>query len=360
MTAPNTDQQQGTAVATQAGEEQQSRTKLAVGMLPDAIKHQLILARQRNLVSAEIASTNWGKGLDDNTRMQVSTWAQTAGIDPATELDVLGGKFYKNANYFIRKLSELAEAGLIEHAYADHVEVDPRLETLAKRTDDLELAAQARREIDRRMMMRIQYCIPDAAVSSVVFHVKLPHIVVEFTAAKWCGGGTRKSDPVGDSFPVETSETRAIRRTMRLIASQNPAFRPLVEPNDDDTIDSEIGGTLRDGLMRAKASVSVADIRPRPLMATSYGDEPRVAQPQLAAAAAQPDAYTGAQPGKVEEPVTTVPAPAAHTGKAIAVAEPAPAAPASTGVDDLFQDDTALMTPAELVEHEARKRNGRG
>lgn len=269
----------GQAVATTTEEqaaEKESKTALAIGTLPKEIKDALILRRQQALVTAEIAGTNWGKGLDAQTRMRVSQWAQSAGIDPATELDVLGGRFYKNAQYYIRRLSEMLNAGIVEYAYVDHVEVDERLVTMAARADNAELAQTAQREIDRRTMMRIQYQIPDEAKGASVFHVKLKAVPQEFSAAKWCGGGTRKSDPVGDSFPVETSETRAARRCLRFIASHDPNFRPFIEKHDDDQIDQDIGGELRDGLLRAKEELqrAVEFSRPKPMMQIAAANDP--------------------------------------------------------------------------------------
>lgn len=365
MTAPQQSSTPAPADATTSAasttngsdEPSESKTKLAIGMLPDEVKQGLILARQRNVVSAEIASANWGKGLDRDTRFRVAEWSQSVGLDPATELYVLGGNFYKNANYYLRKLSEMIEAGLVEYAYADHVEVDPRLETMAKRTDNLELAGQARAEIDRRTMMRIQYNIPDKAESSVVFHLKLNRVPVEFTAAKWCGGGTRKKDPVGDEFPVETSETRAIRRTLRLVASQNPQFATLVEPNDDDQINATIGPELREGLLKAKreAALAAESYKVKPLMALGAGDgytsphtsEVRQPTPEkvLAAASREPDPYQGGS--------ATQPADATIGGRSFAEHNARVDAP----VDDGAQDDLDLLSPAERREYEQRKRD---
>lgn len=343
MTGPNTPAVAGAAstpaAPADAAEPQESKTKLAVGMLPDDVKHALILARQKNIVTAEIASTNWGKGLDPDTRMRISEWSRAAGIDAATELDVLGGRFYKNAAYYLRKLSEMIEAQIVEYAYIDHVESDARLDTMAKRGDAAGNVAFVER--DRRLMMRLQYAIPDAALGASVAHVKLWSVPVEFTAAKWCGGGTRKSDPVGDSFPVETSETRAFRRVLRLVASQNPQFKSIVEPNDDDAIDAQIGDDLRAGLATAKAQQAVS-IVPRPLMALGAGRsgyESPDSAPTNTATLASVASIAASSAGKEPDPYADAPK--------------AAAAPAS--VD---QNDLDLMSAAEREEYEARKRSG--
>ena len=369
MTAPQTPQdgtpaaaptQPTTAVAasttTQESEEaKQSRTAMAIGNLPDHIKNELILARQRNVVSAAIAEGNWGKGLDRDTRFRIAEWAQQVDIDPATELNVLGGSFYKNANYYLRRQSQMIADGIVEYAIADHVEVDARLVARAKRTDNPELAAAARREIDRREQVRIEYQIPDAAVSSVVWRIKLRGIAVEFTAAKWCGGGTRKKDPVGDDFPVETSETRAARRAIRLIASHRPELKKYVEPNDDDDIDRQIGPALREGLLKAKANARVAADGPRAVMALGTGDAgyqaasvPVATPTSVKAAASAPDSYTGE--------VRPAPAPAAPPTIDLPIARhPVGGRP----VVEEEQNDLDLMSASERAEYEARKRDGR-
>lgn len=309
----------GTAVAAPA-DDAQSKTQLAIGSLPDAVKAQLTIQRQRNIVAAQIAGTNWGKGLDLETRRALADWANRAGIDPATELNVLGGSFYKNAYYYMRRLSEMADAKMVVYAYVDHVEVDARLVTMANRTDNTEIAAAARAEIDRRTMMRIQYAIPDKATGASIFHIMLTTVPHEFSAAKWCGGGTRAKDPVGDEFPVETSETRSIRRTMRLVALQNPAFKSLVEPNDDDSIDAMIGDKLREGLLRAKQDqIEAAEkLRPKPLMQIGAGDDPY-----------------GLETVKTVKP------------EKVPVEAPASEAPLPTQPPLDFQDDRDLLTPAE-------------
>jgi hypothetical protein len=305
------------------------------------VKHALTLKRQRNIVTAQIAETNWGKGLDLETRRAVADWAQAVGIDPATELNVLGGNFYKNAYYYLRRQAELLEAGIIEYAYAEHVELSPDLLEMAKRHD--EHGAWAQEELTRRARQRILYNIPAKAESSVVWHVKVRGVPVEFTAAKWCGGGTRKKDPVGDEFPVETSETRAARRTMRLLADwrpSDPRLRAMLrDASDDDQINEDIGGKLREGLLRARqdAERTIENLRGRPIMQLKEGSP-----------------YEGVQPAKRPEgqPVAVVEAPAANSDRGPKGERPGEqtAPPA----DDL--NDLDLLSPDERRQYEEDKR----
>jgi len=207
-------------------ETKRARQALAQTEAQDALEER----KKLHLVAAKISEMNWGKGLSNEMQRAVAMYCRQSLIDP-TEIDVLGGNVYRNSRYYLRRLSEMVEDGLVDYAKPDHVEADPRLEQLAK--GEGQEASWARSEIERRRYERIQHAIPEAAVSAVVFRVKLKTVPVEFTSAKWCGGGTRKSDPVGDSFPVETSETRACRRVMRYIASQIPHLKWREEELDD-------------------------------------------------------------------------------------------------------------------------------
>lgn len=306
------------------------------------MKAALIVRRQQNIVTAQIAGTNWGKGLDLQTRRAVSDWAARAGLDPATELDVLGGRFYKNAQYYQRKLSELVEAGKVVYAYVEHVAIDPRLAKIANDSSNPDRQARARKLLEHREDMRIQYNVDDRAKAAAIFHIMLVGVGYEFSAAKWCGGGSRQKDPVGDEFPVETAETRAIRRGMRLIASQNPSLAALVERDgaDDDTIDADIGETLRAGLLRAKQdqmdSAEQFARMNRPLPALPEGN-PYGLEMQLNERRPEPVAVGSDSDTKREVPKQ----------------EPAPAAPSAPVVE--FQDDRDLLTPEERAANEQRR-----
>lgn len=335
-------------------DERISQTALAVGNLPDAVKNALIIKRQQNIVAAQIAGTNWGKGLDLATRRALSDWAMRAGLDPATELDVLGGRFYKNAQYYQRRLSELVEQNKVVYAYVEHVENDPRLAKIAADKTDPPRAARALGEMKRREDMRIQYGIPDKAVGASIFHIMLTNVGFEFSAAKWCGGGTRQKDPVGDEFPIETSETRALRRGMRLIAAQNPGLAHLVEVNDDDTIDADIGETLRAGLLRAKndqIAAAAASI-PKPMLQMTAGDPYNL-----------DNTATRARKEGDPIPVETATATMSEAIKSAAVAgvvredpyQPEAAAAPSSPAAPEFIDDRDLMSPEERAEADRRK-----
>lgn len=200
------------AVRTEPGTDV-ALSSASVGILPPEIQRALEMRKLQNQVAGQLASMNWGKALDLPTRRAMADWGQTMGVDVATEIDVLGNNIYLNARFYLRKLGEMIAAGLVEYAYTDHVEHDERL---------LKLGAEGEGETSRRLRERLRHGLDDKAASAVVFRVKLRGMAREVTGAKQCGNGVRKGDPVGEQFPVETSESRAARRCMRLITSHVP------------------------------------------------------------------------------------------------------------------------------------------
>jgi len=210
----------GTEVATQ------SKTQRAIGKLPPEMQALVELRRANNIIAAQIAETNWGKGMDLETRRAVSEWGRRHEIDVTTEINVLGGNVYINSNFYMGRLAKMVERGLVEYALADHVELDPRLAPFPE-------------ELKRRQFERIKYQLPEVAKSAVVARVKLKAVPVEFSAAKWCGGrGTNASgkfkDPVGEEFPVETSETRAFRRCLKQLVSHIPDEVRRIQMAEED------------------------------------------------------------------------------------------------------------------------------
>lgn len=207
----------------------QSKTQRAIGKLPPEMQAMVELRRANNIIAAQIAETNWGKGMDLETRRAISEWGRRHEIDVTTQINVLGGSIYINANFYIGRLAKMVERGIVEYAVADHVESDPRLSEYPE-------------EAKRRRLERIRYQLPENAKSSVVARIKLFKVPVEFTAAKWCGNrGTNSSgkfkDPVGEEFPVETSETRALRRVLKLLVSHIPdEVRRIEQAEEDATV----------------------------------------------------------------------------------------------------------------------------
>lgn len=206
-----------TAVKAEPGTDV-ALSSASVGVLPPEIRAALQMRKMQNQVAGQLASMNWGKELDLETRRATADWGQTMGVDVTTEIDVLGKNIYLNSRFYLRKLGEMIAAGLVEYAIADHVENDPRLK---------ELGPEGEGEYSRRLRERIMHAIPDACKSATVFRVKLHSLDKEIVGCKWTGTGKlnqygKLADPVGEEFPVETSESRAARRCMRLLTSHVP------------------------------------------------------------------------------------------------------------------------------------------
>jgi hypothetical protein len=195
--------------------------KVAVGALPPAVRQQLELRKLSNQIAGKLAEMNWGKELDLETRRAVADWGRQFRVDVTTEIHVLGKNIYLNAAFYLRQLAEMIEAELVEYAYADHVEPDDRL---------AQMGPEGEGETTRRLRERLMHGIPDKVKSAVVFRVKLRSMDREIVGSKWCGTGkvnqyNKLADPVGEEFPVETSESRAARRAMRQLASHVPKHR---------------------------------------------------------------------------------------------------------------------------------------
>jgi hypothetical protein len=183
----------------------------AVGQLPAHLAAALESRKVANLVAAKLAEQNWGKALDQATRRAVAEWGQRHRVDVTTEIDVLGGRIYLNAAFYLRKLGELVEAGVVEYAVPDYVHADKRLQEVG--------TPEANAEHERRLMERIRWGVPEGAAAACVFRVKLRKLDKEIVGVNWCGGGVRKGDPVGDAEPTKTAASRAARRALRQLVS---------------------------------------------------------------------------------------------------------------------------------------------
>jgi hypothetical protein len=238
-----------------------SRERVAArhGVSIDELQQSMQAKKSLHLIAAKMSEMNWGKGLDEMTRRAVAAYLERNRLD-LTEVDVLGGNLYRNSRYYKRRLAEMVEDGKIEYVKSDWVHVDKRLDAHG---DEWTANEKTRRE-----RVRIEYGIPDAAVGACVFRVKVRGVDVEMTAAKWCGGGTRKSDPVGDQFPMEASETRACRRAMTLVASSIPALRW----REDDLTEQgvELSAVIKDAHAQADANAVFAP--PKQITSPGYGE----------------------------------------------------------------------------------------
>lgn len=206
--------------------------KLGVGDLPPALRASLHAAKVANAMNAEIAKLSWGKSLDSTTAGAIAEWGRTYGVDVITEMDILGNRPYLNSKFYLRKLAALIERGIVEYAVADHIEVDHRLEALAASGN-----AEAVAERDRRTFERIRHSVGDDAISAVVFRVKLRSMDQEVVGCKRVARSDK--DPVGAAFPVETAESRAARRCIRLLVGHVPELDREITRIEGAAVDVE-------------------------------------------------------------------------------------------------------------------------
>jgi hypothetical protein len=59
----------------------QSKTQRAIGNLPPEMQAMVELRRANNIIAAQIAETNWGKGMDRETRRAIAEWGRRHEID---------------------------------------------------------------------------------------------------------------------------------------------------------------------------------------------------------------------------------------------------------------------------------------
>jgi hypothetical protein len=234
----------------------------AIGSLPPDVQQQLELRKLSNQVAGKLAELNWGKQLDHATRRAIADWGSRFRIDVSTEIHVLGGNVYLNAAYYLRRLSELIEEGLVEYAYADHIEDDARL---------AKLGPEGEGEATRRLRMRLMYGVKGDPASCVAFRVKLRSMDREVVGVKACGGGVRKNDPVGDAFPSETAESRAARRAMRLIVSHVPRGM-ATEIEAIETSAEQVGARIATAKHQLKEQNAALEVRPSQMALPAAGD----------------------------------------------------------------------------------------
>lgn len=239
----------------------------AIGELPPEIQQAIELRRARNLAAAQIAGLSWGEKIDENTRRAVASWGQQFRVDVTTEIHVLGGRVYLNAAFALRRLGEMIGEGLVEYAVADHIEDDPRL---------TKLGPEGEGEYSRRLRERIRYSVPENAKCAVAFRVKLRSMDEEVVGVKWTGTGKKNSygklaDPVGEEFPVETAESRAARRAMRLLASHLP---PAAKSQEDaiEASAEALSARIIQNRGEVKAQNQALEVKSTPLALPAQGD----------------------------------------------------------------------------------------
>jgi hypothetical protein len=203
-----------TAVAPKAKGESVLEKLLAVAITPAEREQSYRLAekvqQQRAVaeMAAAIAETSWGQKVSPLLRAQITRYAFEIGADPARHLDVLGGRPYLNAAF-----------------YMELVAVDPgylRSETQFIHDDDRATPEDREERKGQRVTFGVPEGVKGAAIVTLYFKDgRGPH-----KGCKW--SPSNKNDPVGTEFPVLTAETRAWRKAATKAVSPWFSTHPML------------------------------------------------------------------------------------------------------------------------------------
>lgn len=198
----------------------------------------------RNFVMALTAEA-WGATLDPQQRYALAEFVRRYHLD-VNEVDILGGRPYRNGYYYRRRIAEMRTAGKVEWSQGEHIGPNKDLERLAKLQEsdpeyDAELTAWAKDERRRRMQERIRWEVPEDATYAYVARVKIVGDQNPLEGCDWItplrtkkvkkwgkgrgeflGYEEKIADPIGAEEPEKTVVTRAWRRAGLLVAAEIP------------------------------------------------------------------------------------------------------------------------------------------
>jgi len=119
--------------------------------ITDAGKRHLAEIRATRALIVAITNESWGKAMSPMMRHAFAEFMRRFHLD-ISEVDNLGGKPYRNGNYYKRRIAELRSKGLIEWSEGEHIGHDERLDlAMEVGSEDAELAAWAKGEASRRL-----------------------------------------------------------------------------------------------------------------------------------------------------------------------------------------------------------------
>ena len=207
----------------------------SLGVLPPQYEAALAVRKREAMMFAEVAKQSWGEKLDQTQRRAIAAFCQRNSLDPSM-IDLLGGKLYRNANFWLDRLAKMVGLGRVVYAFADYITADPRLDTIAADKTDPERAQAARIERNRRQDERIKWQVPEEALAACVFRVKLRRADgTEMEEVAGCKPVmAAANDPVGKGNPVMTAETRSARRALRKIIELAPEVAQIYETVEVD------------------------------------------------------------------------------------------------------------------------------
>ncbi len=175
--------------------------------------------RLQNAMATAIRGATWSKDLSAAGARALAEYCRQNRLDPIRHVEVLGGRIYLNAELYRERAMPLIQAGVVKCDEPDFINADARLDELAKQGD-----TWAKEESSRRLRLRIQHNVPEKAVAACLFRITLVESGMTVVGVNWCGGGVRQRDPVGDSEPTKTAQTRAERRAWTRVAEVLPSY----------------------------------------------------------------------------------------------------------------------------------------
>lgn len=250
-------------------------------VLPADVQRTIEENRMRNAVVAQIRGTIWGKDLNPEQVRAVAQYAREVGIDPVRHVEVLGGRIYLTADFYQERGASLIRRGEIILHPTEYIHADPRLDEVAAKMTG-EAKEWALGEQLKRLQARIQYGVPEKAAAAAVVRLTVRSTGATFVGVSWCGGGSRQRDPVGDSEPTKTAETRAARRAWKRIVSVVPEMQEQVETVEARAV------VVQDELVEQAASEVKA--LPRTTMLAGQ-DEPHEPMPETPMTPMESDPY---------------------------------------------------------------------
>jgi len=273
------------------------------GLTPEARQHMAAIRATRALTVA-ITNEAWGTALTPQMRHAVAEYMRRHRLD-VSEVDILGGKIYRNGYYYRRRIAEMRAKSAVEWTEGEHIGPDKRLDTLASSSEP-DLAEQrtwAIREQFRRLQERIRWAVPEDATHAYVVRVKLRADQKVLEGCDWITPlrtkkgkfGEKVADPIGAEEPEKTVITRAWRRCGLLVAAEVPELRAEEAAM---TADAEVVDAQVEQIATTEEAREAELSQPAPQMALPAPMDPY--GPVVTAARAPEPAGTGErkEPGK--------------------------------------------------------------
>lgn len=210
--------------------------------------------KEVNELFKTLEGMEWGSGnqvvkgshFSKQTRYALAEFCHIVGANPMTQVDILGGKPYLNASYWIERI--VKDPLYIDFSQRDITKTsEERIRELAQKRwktyeklseagQDAEAAKQLARAVDLDeeaediAQARNHYGVPDNVTSAVETTIRrfmnsapmekirdgeiskdeADEWIIEVKECNWAGG--QQKDPVGNAEPEKTARTRSLRR----------------------------------------------------------------------------------------------------------------------------------------------------